>query len=69
MSDEKKLELCEVCKKAEMTGAVFLIRLRTSKEREKASPGRNLCDGCANLVMAFLRTPNLLEKIRSVVSQ
>lgn len=56
-------EKCDICKKDEMTGAVFLIRLRTAKEKERNIPSVRTCDGCSNLVDQLLRSPGILEKL------
>lgn len=56
-------QMCQVCKKEEITGAVFRVRLRTSKEREKVMPSVNVCDACSNLISRLLESPKLLEKL------
>lgn len=56
-------QMCQVCKKEEITGAVFRIRLRTSKEKEQVIPSVNVCDPCSNLISRLLESPYLLEKL------
>lgn len=59
-------DLCEVCEKAELTGGVFLARLRTSAEKQHVVEGPKLCDPCARRVMALLNAPNLKDHLPEV---
>lgn len=66
MSDAEKSELCSVCKLAEMTGAVFVVRLRTQTDRERVGGDTVCCDGCANLIINLLRQPDLLKRLKEL---
>lgn len=60
---EEKEEKCHLCKEQDITGAVFLVRLRTSTEKERVIPTVQLCDPCANLVARLFGSPEVLGKL------
>lgn len=57
------MDICHVCKKEEMTGSIFGVRLRTSKEKEHVIEGPMTCDECQRGLMVLIKHADIAKFI------